>query len=79
MDLVDEEDVPRLQVRQQCGKVAATLDHWAGAGAEAHPHFARDNLRERRLTKPWRSRKQHVIEGFAPALRGFDEDPKIVA
>jgi len=78
VDLVDEKDVTRLQVGQQCGEVASTLDHRARAGAEAHPHFAGDDLRERRFAEPWGSGEQHVVEGFAPAPRGFDEDPKIV-
>src|SRR6516162_5304569 len=78
VDLVDEKDVARLQVGQQCGKVATALDHRARAGAEAHPHLASDDLSERCLAEPWRSREQHMVQGFAPAPRGFDEDSKIV-
>ena len=79
MDLVDEEDVAWLQVGQQCGEVAAALDHRARAPAEAHAHFAGDDLRERRLAEARQVRQQHVVEGLAPSPSSVDEDPEIVA
>ena len=57
VDLVDEQDVARLQVGQQCGEIAAALDHRARGGTEADAHFAGDDLRERRLAEPRRSRR----------------------
>ncbi len=66
VDLVDEQDVARLQVGQQCGEVAAALDHRARGRAEANAHFAGDDLRERRLAEPRRSRRAARGRGPRP-------------
>src|SRR6266436_796038 len=79
MDLIDEQNIARLQIGQHGGQVAAALDHRAGGGTEPHTHLARDDLREGRLAETWRSREEDMIEGFAPAPRRLDEDAQIVA
>src|SRR6516225_8937960 len=45
---------------------------------EVDPHLAGNDLRERRLAEAGRTKKQDVVEGFAPADRGIDKDPQIV-
>jgi hypothetical protein len=79
MDLVDEQNIARLQIGQQRSEVTATLDDRARSGAESHPHFAGDNLRERRFAKTGWPGKQHMVEGLAPTPRRLDKDPQIVA
>ena len=79
VDLVDEQHVARLQVGQQCREVAGPLDHRPRGRAEADPELARDDLRQRRLAEPGRAEKQHMVERLAPAFRGLDEHPQIVA
>ena len=79
MDLVDEQDVARLQVGQQGGEIAGALDHRTRGGAKPDPHFARHDLCERGLAEPGGPEQQHMIEGFAARLGGVDKDPQIVA
>ena len=68
MDLVDEQDIARLQIGQQGSEIAAALDHRTGGGAKADPHLPGHDLRERRLAEPGRAREEHVIERFAAGL-----------
>ena len=79
MDLVDEEDVARLQIGQQRGEIAGALDDRPGGRAEADAQLARDDLRQRRLAEAGRAVEQHVIERLAALARRRDEDAEIVA
>ena len=79
MNLVDEQDVAILEVGQQRGQIARLGDDRPGRRAKAHAHFARDDLRERRLAQPRRAEKQHMVERIAPRLRRLDEHAQIVA
>ena len=65
VDLVDEQHVGVLEVGQQRGEVAGLGDHRAGGGAEADPHLARDDLRQRRLAEPGRAEEQHMVDRLA--------------
>lgn len=49
MDLVDEEDIARLQVGEQGREVARAQDDGPRGGTEADAEFARDDLGQRRL------------------------------
>src|SRR6185312_4166535 len=79
MDLVDKQEVARLEVREQGGEVAGALDDRAGRGAEPDPELARDDLRERRLAEPGRTEKQHVVQRFPAPLRRLDKDAEVIA
>src|SRR5207237_744759 len=79
VDLVDEQDVARLQIGQHRGEIAGALNHWPRGGAKPNPQLARDDLGQRRLAEPWRAEEQHMIERLAPALRRLDKDAKIAA
>ena len=79
MDLVDEEDIAVLQIGEQRGEVARLGDHRAGGGAEADPHLARDDLRERRLAESGRAEQHDVIERIAAGLRRIDEHAEVLA
>ena len=79
MDLVDEQDVARLEVGQLGGEVAGLGDDRPGGRAEIDAELARDDLGERRLAEAWRADEQHVIERFASRLRRFDEDLQVLA
>ena len=74
MDLVDEQHVVRLQVRQQRRQVAGALDHRSGRLPQAHAQLVRDDVRERGLAETRRAEDQHVIERLASVARGLDED-----
>src|SRR6266705_5552282 len=78
MDLVDKQDVVRLQICEECGEIAGALDHRPRGGAKPDPKLAGDDLREGRLAEAGRAEKQHLVERLAPALRRLDKDAQIV-
>jgi hypothetical protein len=46
---------------------------------QVYAHFARDDVRERRLAQARRPVEQHVIERLLALPRGLDEDRKLPA
>src|SRR5262249_55007132 len=79
VDLVDKQNVARLQAGEQRREVASTLDYRPRCRAKPDPEFPRDDLRQCGLAEPGRTRKQHMIEGFIAALRSTDKDREVVA
>ena len=79
VNLVDEQHVARLEIGEQCRKVAGLRDHRPGCGAEVHAQFARDDLRQRGLAEARRADEQHVIERFLARARRLDEHRQISA
>ena len=79
MDLVDEQDIPGLEVCQDCGEVACPLDHRPRCGAEADPEFAGDDLRQRGLAEAGRAVQQHVVQRLAAGAGGLDEHREVLA
>src|SRR5262249_40468838 len=78
MDLVDEENVVRLQLREQARERALVLDGRARRRVRGDAHLFRDDVRERRLAEPGRAAKEDVIERLAALLRRLDEDAQVV-
>ena len=79
MDLVDEEDVARLEVGELRREVARLGDHRPGGRAEIDAEFACDDLRQRRLAESRGADEQHVIERLAARLGRFDEHLQVFA
>ena len=73
MDFVDEQHVVGLQVREQCRKVPRTLQHGAGSLLQPHAELVGHDICQRRFAKARRPEDEHVVQGFATAPRGFDE------
>ena len=74
VDLVDEQHVARLEVREQRREVARTLEHRSRRLAQVHAELVRDDVRQRRLAESRRSEQQHVVERLAALARRLDED-----
>ena len=74
VDLVDEQNVARLEIRQDRNQIALTLDRRARGDAQADAHLGRDDRRQRRLAESRRPVKQDVVERFAALFRRIDED-----
>src|SRR5262245_64920819 len=74
MDLIDEQHIARLQVRQHRGEIARTLEHRPGGLLHLDAELRRDDVRERRLAESRRPEDQHVIERFATLARSADEN-----
>src|SRR4029453_5154380 len=79
VDLVDEEHVAGLDVREQPGQVGAPLQHRAARGAELRAHLARHDARQRGLPEPGRAVEEQVVERLAPLARRGDEDREVLA
>ena len=79
MDLVDEQDLVRLQVGQQRREIAGPLEDRPGGLLESRrPARCAIDVRERRLAEPGRPEDQHVIERVA-ALRAAEMKISICA
>ena len=78
VDLVDEEDVVRRELREQPGERPLVLDDGAVRHVQLDPHLVREDLRERRLAEPGRAAEEHVVERLLPAPGGLDEDAQVL-
>ena len=79
VDLVDEQDVAGLQVGQQRGEIAGTLEHRPGSTLDGNAHFLGDDIRQGRLAQPRRTEDQRMVERLLAAARGMDEQLHLLA
>ena len=79
VDLVDEEDVPLLETRQNRGEVAGVLDCRAGRQTQRRPHLRRDDHRERRLTQSGRAGEQNVVRAGRAHARGVKHELQLAS
>ena len=70
---------PSSRLVSKRGEIARLGDHRARGGAEADPHFAREDAGERGLAEPRRAEEQDMVERLAARLGGVDEDAQILA
>jgi hypothetical protein len=49
VDLIDEQDVPRLQVGEDTHEIPTALQRWAGGGDDVRVHLMRNHVRQRGL------------------------------
>ena len=75
MDLVDKENVVRLQVRQQRGEIPGPGDHRSSGRAKTNSQLTRDNLSERGLSQAGRPDEKYVVQCFTARPRLLDENP----
>ena len=78
MDLVDEEHVVRLQVREEARKVGGLVQHRPAGDAEPHSHFLRDDVRQRGLSQAGRAMQQHVVQGLTALPGGLHEHLQVI-
>ncbi len=69
MDLVDEQDVVVLHLRQERGQIAGLSDHRARRRSEVHAELARHDLRQGRLAESRRADEQDVVQRLAGPFR----------
>ena len=72
MNLVDEEHVVFFEVVDDGGEIGGALDRGTGGDVEVDAELARDDVRERSLAEPGRSREQDVVEHFGASASGVD-------
>ncbi len=78
VDLVDEEDLARLDVAEDAGEIELLLQNRAGGLLEADAQLRGDDGGERGLAQARRAVEQHVIHGLAALARGFDGDGEVL-
>ena len=78
MYLVDEQDRPVLQIREDRGQVGRALDRRAARDADRHVELVRDDVRERGLPHSGRSVERDVLEWIAAGLRGLDDHAQLL-
>jgi hypothetical protein len=74
VDLVDEEDIAGLQVREDGNEVTLPLDRRARCDPEADPHFDGDDRRQGGLAKPRGAVEENVVERLTSSFRRLDEN-----
>ena len=74
MDFIDEEHVARLEVGEQRGQIAGTLEHRTGGLAQVHLHFIGEDVGEGGFAQARRPEDQHVVQGFGAFAGGADEN-----
>ena len=79
MDLVDENDVARLQRSQKPGKIARLGDDRTGSRLHPNAHRFSENVGKRGLAQSRRPRKENVVERFTSGLGGLDGEHQPVA
>src|SRR5207245_1249981 len=77
VDLVDEDDLPRLEGGEERGQVPRALDDRTRGGLDRRFQLGGDDVGERRLADAGRPEEQHVVEGLAAAAGGLDGHPEI--
>ena len=78
VNLVDEQHIVLLEVREDRRHVARSLDGGARRDADVHPHLRRDDVGERRLAQAGRPVEQHVVQRLLPLSCRQYADPKVV-
>ena len=74
VDLVDEEDVVRLERGEQPHEVPGPLEHGSGGGADVDAQLLCHQQRERGLAEAGGTEKERVIERLATLFRRVDRD-----
>ena len=78
MDLIDEQNVVFLQIRQQRCKISRFLNRWAGGDAHIYAHLVCNDGSHRRLAQTRRAIEQHVVERLAAQTRSVNADLEIL-
>ena len=79
VDLVDEDDVARLQGGQESGEVRRLREDGPARRLHVDAHRVAEDVRERCLAETGRTREQHVVQRLPPVLRGLDRKLQPVA
>ena len=78
MDLVDEQDVARLERGQDRRHVALSLERRSCDAADADVELLADDVGETRLAQAGRADEQHVVERLRPRPRGLERDLELL-
>jgi hypothetical protein len=68
VNFIDEKDIVRFKICQDCGKIARPLYHRARGGFDVNAHFTGDYVGKGGFAKAGGTVNQDVIESFAALL-----------
>ena len=74
MNLVDEQHIALVEIRQQAGKISSLLYDWAAGNLHVAAHLAGENAGERGLAEARRAAEQNMVERLAALLGCLDRD-----
>src|SRR5438874_3974548 len=78
VDLVDEEHVALVEVREQRREITGPFDGRARGDVQPHIELGGDDVRQRRLAEPRRSGEQQVVRRLAAARGGLEDDGEVL-
>ncbi len=78
MDLIDEQDVALIDVGEDGGEIAGSLDGWAAGGVDIHAQLAGDDVGERGLAQAGGPVKQDVVRRFLALVGSREQDGEVV-
>ena len=78
VDLVHEEDIARLEAREDRSHVPLTLEGRARDGADPDAELLADDRRERRLTEPRGPDEEDVVQGISAPLGCLERDVQLL-
>src|SRR5918992_1464388 len=78
MDLVDEEDIGVLEVREDGGEITGSLEDRARRLTDVGAHRARDDVGHGRLAEARRSREQEVPDRLSASQCRVEDDAEMV-
>ena len=79
MNLINEEHLTRLQIRDDGSQITGAFDHGASGDTQRSSHLARDHMGQRGLAQPRGTVEEHMVEGLAAFTRRLYEHPQVVA
>src|SRR5262249_20650053 len=79
VDLVDEQNIARLEIGEQRREIPRLCDHRTRGGAEVDAQLTRNDLRQRRLAETRWADKKHMVKRFLAGARRFDEHAQVRA
>ena len=79
MNLIDEQHVVLVEIRQNRRQVTRAFKHWPRGLSQIDAHLARDDVRQRGLAQAGRAEQQHVIERLGAIARCLDENTELFA
>jgi hypothetical protein len=78
VDLVDEEDVPLVEVGEEGGHVTGAGDGRPGRDAQGDAHLGGDDGGQRRLAHTGRPGQEHVIRRLPPQPGRLEHDGEVL-
>ena len=79
MDFVDEQNIARIQIGQDCGQIPRLGQHGPRGHLEIHAQFARHDLGQRGFPQARRAVEQGVIHRLTAPPRAFDKHTQVRA